>query len=69
MNRQEMGKRLEAIRKERGQSKAHVSRMTGCSYSAICSYEAGRRSPSDDVKVKLADHFGVSVGSLFYCDR
>ena len=34
--------------------------------SALANYESGIRIPRDDVKVRLAAYYGVSVESIFY---
>lgn len=66
MNAKEIGNRLRTLREERGQSKTYVSRKIGISYSALCSYEYGERVPGDEVKIKLASYYGVSVEELFF---
>ena len=66
MDRQKIGERLASIRKEKGQTKTFVAKSLGCSYNSVCCWEYGTRLPSDAMKIKLAEHFGVSVESLFY---
>ena len=66
MDPKEIGLRLKALREAKGQSKRHVARATGISYTSICAYEYGWRNPSDRSKIALAKHFGVSVGSIFF---
>lgn len=68
MDKTGIGNRLRSLREELGQSKKFVARATGCSYTSICSYEYGLRMPSDDVKIRLAQHFGKPVGEIFYAD-
>ena len=38
----------------------------GTSSSAINMYECGQRVPRDDIKIKIAEFFGLSVESIFY---
>ena len=45
---------------------AEVAELVGTSVSAILMYEQGKRTPRDEIKVRLADLYGVSVGSLFF---
>ena len=66
MDKKKIGERMTELREKAGQSKRFVAKKTGCSYSSICSYEYGLRIPSDETKQKLADHFGVPVGYLFF---
>ena len=63
------GEKLKALREARGQTKRYVAKQTALSYTNICSYEYGIRRPSDDAKIKLAKHFGVSVEEIFFADE
>lgn len=47
-------------------SREEVAEAVGISLSAISMYETGARVPRDEIKVKLADYFGMSVQSLFF---
>lgn len=58
------GKKLEELRGNR--SRAVVASDVGISESALAMYEAGQRNPRDDVKLALANYYGVSVASLFF---
>lgn len=42
-----------------------VAKAVGVSISAIGMYETGARVPRDEVKVKLADYYGITVQELF----
>lgn len=66
MNRKKMGKKLKELRGKR--SVTSVAKAVGVSHSSISMYEIGERVPRDDVKIKLAKYFGVSVESLFFAD-
>lgn len=63
-----IGERLRNLREDRGQSKRFVAKTVGVSYRTICAYEYGERVPVDSIKVKLAEHFGTSVESIFFAD-
>lgn len=56
--------RLVAARGEK--SRGEVAKAVGISESAVSMYETGARIPRDEIKVKLADYFGVSVQALFF---
>ena len=66
MNTVEIGQKLRQLRGTR--TIAKVAEATGISVSALNMYELGQRMPRDDVKVKLANYFGLSVSALFYPD-
>lgn len=63
-----IGERLRDLREDRGQSKRFVAKSVGLSYRTICAYEYGERVPNDTAKVKLAEHFGTSVESIFFAE-
>lgn len=64
MNAVQIGKKLKDLRGDR--SIAEVSESLGISKSALCMYECGFRIPRDEVKMKLASYYGVSVSSIFF---
>lgn len=58
--------RLIDLRREYGERQADVAEAIGVSISAVGNYESGQRIPTDDVKMKYAKHYGVSVSDIFY---
>lgn len=66
MNKKEIGKKLHELRTELGKSRKEVAKDIGVSVSAIQMYENGRRIPKDEVKIKLAQYFGISVQEIFF---
>lgn len=66
MNLKNIGKKLRTLRGSR--SISEVAKVVGVVPSAISMYEAGERIPRDNVKVKLAHYYGVSVESIFFAD-
>lgn len=60
---------LRALRIAKGESQAKIAKMLGVSRACISNYENGSRVPSDAYKVKLANHFNVTVGYLFYNEK
>ena len=57
------GNRLRELRGIR--TRTGVSKLLGIPYSTLQSYEDGEREPSDHVKRKLADYYGVPVDEIF----
>ena len=59
-----MGPRIAALRKETGMSQAELAERLKISPSAIVMYEQGRREPSAQILVAMAEIFGVSTDYL-----
>ena len=49
-------------------SQAEIASSVGVTKSAWAMYERGERVPRDEVKVKIAKHFGKSVQEIFYTE-
>lgn len=64
MDKAKMAARLKAARGKR--NREEVAAAVGISPSAIGMYEIGARIPRDDVKIRLANYYGVPVQDLFY---
>ena len=64
MDAHRIGKRLVALRGAR--RREEVATAVGVSFSALCMYETGRRVARDEVKLRLADYYGVPVESIFF---
>ena len=60
----EIGKRLIDLRGEKSQRE--VAEAVGITQAALSMYERGERVPRDNVKIKLANYYGVSVAALFF---
>lgn len=43
-----------------------VADANGISVSALAMYEAAKRIPRDEIKLKLAKYYGVDVAALFF---
>lgn len=56
-----MGARIAALRREAGMNQAQLARALQVSPSAVGMYEQGRREPSAQILLNLAEIFGVSV--------
>ncbi len=59
-----LGERIALLRRGNGWSQAELSERLHVSASTIGMYEQGRREPSLEVLVKLAEAFGVSADYL-----
>lgn len=64
MQNTDIGKRLTDLRGEKSQSE--VAEAVGITQAALSMYERGERIPRDNVKIKLANYYGVSVAALFF---
>lgn len=60
----ETGKNLRVLRGVR--TKTGVARELGISYSMLCKIESGLRIPSEELKDRIADYYGVAVDQIFY---
>ena len=59
-----LGPRIAALRRDAGWSQAELAQRLQVSPSAIGMYEQGRREPSAEMLVRLADAFSVSTDFL-----
>lgn len=64
MEPKEIGKRLQELRGNRSQE--DVANACEISPAAVGMYERGERIPRDEIKIRLARYYGVSVEALFY---
>lgn len=58
-----MIKKLIELRGERSQEE--VSKALGISVSALSMYEQGNRIPRDEVKIRMANYYGITIEDLF----
>lgn len=64
LDAKKIGAKLKELRGSRSQKE--VADAVNVTDMAISFYESGDRIPRDEIKVALADYFGVSVESIFY---
>ena len=57
---------LKRLRELSNLTQEELAAKAGTSKSAISMYERGERVPRDEIKIRLARYFGVSVEELFY---
>lgn len=57
------------LRKLRGKKTiAETAKEIGITPSALSNYETGIRVPRDQIKIKIAKHYGKTVESIFFKD-
>lgn len=59
-----IGKKLKNLRGDKTQEE--MSKIIGITRTAWDNYEQGIRIPRDEIKVKIANHFHMSIEALFY---
>lgn len=59
-----IGDRIRALREEKGINQRDLARYLGISNTTLSQYENGQRTPSDEIKIKIANYFDVSVDYL-----
>ena len=64
-----IGDRLSEIRKDCGMSREELAKELGLSIHTIKSYEQNNSSPDDEVKVKIAKLFNISLDYLLGATR
>jgi transcriptional regulator with XRE-family HTH domain len=64
MDAKEIGVAIEAARIAAGKTKRDVARDMGMPYQTYCSYAYGKREANNDVIVKLANYYGLTVDEL-----
>lgn len=64
MNYERVAKNLINLRNKK--SREEVARAVGISVSTLQMYENGQRIPRDNIKIKLANFYGVTVQTIFF---
>ena len=64
MNRERIAENLIMLRGKRTQ--AEVAKAINISQSSYAMYETGKRVPSDEVKIALANYYGRTVQEIFF---
>lgn len=59
-----IGNRIKLLRESRGLQQQELCSIIGVEQSTLANYENNRRIPSDEVKIKLADYFNVTIDYL-----
>ena len=58
------GERIKTLRKNAHLKQNELAELLDISYSSISQYESGKRTPNDNIKIKIANFFGVSLDYL-----
>ena len=67
MDAKAIGDRLVVLRGNKTQEAVAID--LGISKSAIAMYEKGERVPRDNIKLKIARYYNLSVQSIFFVDK
>lgn len=59
-----IGQRIKNLREGQNLSQLELAKIINVSNTAVSQYENGLRTPSDDIKIKLANYFNVSTDYL-----
>lgn len=59
-----LGNNIRLLRENYPISQLEFAKLLNISNSALSQYESGNRMPNDEIKLKIADFFGVSVDFL-----
>ena len=65
----QIGKTLKGLREQKGESAEELSKALNISASAVAMYETGKRVPRDEIKIRIAEHFGVTIESIFFPEK
>lgn len=66
MNAIQIGRIMKELREGKKETIEEVSNAVKTSSSAIAMYETGKRIPRDEIKIRIAEHYGVPVESIFF---
>lgn len=66
MDAKRIGKRLRDLRGKRSQTE--IADAIHITKQGLSLYETGHRIPADEIKIRLAHYYGVTVQELFYDD-
>ena len=64
-----IGKTIKEMRIKRGLTAEGLAKELGTSTSAVNMYECGQRIPRDEIKIRIAEFFGVPVERIFYATK
>lgn len=62
----QIGKRIKELRTQKNMTAEDLGKALGISSSAVNMYECGQRVPRDEIKISIAEFFGVSIETIFY---
>lgn len=59
-----IGERVKHLREKKNLNQVQLAKMLNISNATLSQYESGKRTPSDEIKIHLADIFNVSLDYL-----
>jgi len=62
-----LGMRIKRLRQEKKLSQLELAEFLNISNTTLSQYESGKRIPGDEIKIKIAQFFNVSIDYLFGC--
>lgn len=66
MDAGQIGSKLKDLRQDKNKTIDEASHDMHISQSALCMYEIGKRIPRDEIKIRIAEYYGVPVESIFF---
>lgn len=60
------GEKLKSLREDRGMSVDDLAKTLGLTRQAVYNYEMDARVPRDEIKVRIANFFGVGIEEIFF---
>ncbi|WP_432662550.1 helix-turn-helix transcriptional regulator [Wukongibacter baidiensis] len=64
MNKSILGDRLKKLRKDKKITQKELAKILNIQNTTLSQYENGVNEPNDEMKVKIADYFGVTIDYL-----
>lgn len=64
MNKSILGDRLKELRKDKNITQKELSKVLNIQNTTLSQYENGINEPNDEMKIKIADYFNVTVDYL-----
>lgn len=60
----DIGQRIKSLREQKNLAQKELATILKIGNSTLSQYETGTRTPSDDMKIAIANYFGVSLDFL-----
>lgn len=61
----QIGSRIRSLRELTGMQQQELCSILDIEQSTLANYESGRRIPNDEIKIKIANYFNVTLDYLF----
>lgn len=69
VNPNEIGRTLRCLRNGKGLTQHALAERLKISPATVAMYETGRRVPTDNLKVQIANFYGVPIERIFYAQE